>query len=172
VDKRSRMSVTRVAYCALFTTLALILSYVESKIPAPVPVPGVKLGLANLAIIMVLYIYSWKEALLVSILRIFLSSLLFGSAISLSFSLAGGFVSLLVMIILKKTNLFPLMGVSMIGGVAHNFGQMVVAICMVQTLSLGYYFAILMITGALTGLVIGYVGGLAIKTLKKVMIRR
>lgn len=164
---KNGMNVHTLANCALLTATAMILSYVESQIPIPFPVPGMKLGLANYAIIVVLYLYGWKEALLVSFMRIVLTGLLFGNLMSISFSLAGGLLSLIVMIVLKKFKILPVMGVSMIGGVMHNLGQILVAMTVVQTTKILYYFAILMVTGAITGLLIGYAGRLSLKILRK-----
>lgn len=168
-DNSNKTNTKKLAVCALLTAFAMILSYVEAIIPIPFPVPGMKLGLANLAIIIVIYLYSWKEALLVSAMRIILTSLLFGTMMSFSFSIAGGVLSLLVMAVLKKTNILPMIGVSMLGGVTHNLGQILVAMVVLGTTKIGYYFAILMITGAITGVLIGYLGGIGLKTLKKVI---
>ncbi|MBQ0059325.1 MAG: Gx transporter family protein [Lachnospiraceae bacterium] len=165
------MTSGKIATCALLTTVAMVLSYVEAMMPIPFPVPGMKLGLANLAIILVLYLYSWREALLVSVVRILLSGFLFGNVMSIAFSLAGGFLSLLLMALIKKTKWLPMMGISMIGGVTHNLGQLIVAMIVLQTTKIGYYFAALMVTGAITGLLIGLLGSAIYERLKKVAVK-
>ena len=142
---------------ALFTTTALMLSYIESLFPFFFGVPGMKLGLANLAVVVALYFYGWREAFTVNILRIVLSGLLFGNLFSVLFSLGGALVSFVSMAAAKKTGL-SLCGVSMAGGVFHNIGQLVIAAFLVQTVEVGYYAPILLIAGLVTGLVIGVLG--------------
>lgn len=171
-NKNNKLDVKKMALCALFTAFAMILSYVEALIPIPFPVPGMKLGLANLAIIMVMYLYSWKEAFLVSVMRIILTSLLFGTGMSFAFSIAGGVLSLIIMALIKKSKLLPMFGVSMVGGVMHNLGQLIIAMIIIKTTKLGYYFAILMVTGAVTGILNGYLGSLGLKSLNKVIYRK
>ena len=122
----------RVAYFGVFTALALIFSYVESLIPIQLGIPGVKLGLANLIIVIALYKMRLSEVFLLSIVRILLSGFLFGNYFSILYSLAGGLLSLAVMALLKKTGDFSVMGISMAGGVFHNVGQLVVAMMVVE----------------------------------------
>lgn len=145
----------RVAYFGVFTALALIFSYVETLIPLPVGIPGVKLGLANLLIVILLYKEGAKEALLLSVVRIVLSGFLFGNLFSIFYSLAGGLVSFLVMVLLKKNGSFSVMGVSIAGGVSHNIGQLFVAMAVVQTYRAEAYLPVLLAAGALTGLLVG-----------------
>ena len=121
---------TRVAYFGVFTALALIFSYVESLIPFQIGIPGVKLGLANLIIVIALYKMSLREAYLLSVTRVVLAGLIFGS-------------------------MFSILGVSIAGGVMHNVGQLIVAMFVVQTFSVSYYIPVLLIAGLITGLVIG-----------------
>lgn len=142
---------------ALFVTSALMLSYIESLFPFFFGVPGMKLGLANLAVVVVLYHYGWREALTVNILRIILSGLLFGNMFSILFSLGGALVSFLCMTAAKRVGL-SLYGVSMAGGVFHNVGQLVIAAFLVGTAAVGYYAPGLLVVGLVTGAVIGALG--------------
>ena len=118
----------KIALGGILTALAMIFSYIESLIPIPLPVPGVKLGIANIAIISVLYLLGSGQALLVNLLRITLTAVLFGNFNSFLFSMAGGMLSLLVMVILKKSGHFSIVGVSVAGGVFHNVGQITAAV--------------------------------------------
>ena len=149
------------------TALALILSYVESLIPAFVAVPGVKMGLANIVVVFALYTLGPGEAAIVSIIRVLLSSLLFGSILSLSYSAAGAVISLLSMIILMKTKIFGVTSVSVTGGVFHNLGQLLVACLVLETDVLLYYLPVLILSGTITGAVIGIASSIVIKRLQK-----
>lgn len=155
----------RVAYFGVFTALALIFSYVESLIPIQLGIPGVKLGLANLIIVIALYKMRLSEVFLLSIVRILLSGFLFGNYFSILYSLAGGLLSLAVMALLKKTGDFSVMGISMAGGVFHNVGQLVVAMMVVETFSVGYYLPVLLVAGLMTGFLIGVAAGEMLKRL-------
>ena len=146
---------TRVAYFGVFTALALIFSYVESLIPFQIGIPGVKLGLANLIIVIALYKMSLREAYLLSVTRVVLSGFLFSNLFSILYSLAGALASLTVMAVLKRTGGFSVTGVSIAGGVMHNVGQLIVAMFVVQTFSVSYYIPVLLAAGLVTGLVIG-----------------
>lgn len=160
----------RAAYFGVFTALALIFSYVESLIPIHFGVPGIKLGLANLLIVIFLYKRNAKEALLLSVIRIVLSGFLFANLFSILYSLAGGILSLAVMAYLKKRGTFSVVGISIAGGVAHNLGQLVVAMLVVETYRVGYYFPVLLIAGVLTGMLIGIVAVEILKRLKNIVL--
>lgn len=160
----------KAAYFGVFTALALIFSYVETLIPFQFGIPGVKLGLVNLIIVIVLYKTDWKEALLLSIVRIVLAGFIFGSLFSILYSLAGGILSLAVMALLKKKDSFSVMGVSMAGGVTHNVGQLIVAMIVVETYQVGYYLPVLLIAGLITGAVIGIVAGEVLKRIRGIHI--
>ena len=147
--------VKKTALLGMLTSLALIASYIETLIPVPIPVPGVKLGLANLIILIVLKLYGAKEGLLLNILRILLAGFLFGSFSTILYSLAGGLLSFAVMGVLLKTKLFSLVGVSIAGGVCHNLGQLLLAIVVLNSAALLSYMPVLLISGLLTGLLIG-----------------
>jgi heptaprenyl diphosphate synthase len=156
----------KVAFLGIFTALAMILSYIETLIPSFVAIPGIKLGLANIAVIVILYKIGWKEAFAVSIIRVILSSLLFTTVLSMLYSLAGAILSLFAMILLKKIKLSTIT-ISVIGGVCHNIGQIAVAIFMTETAELVYYLPVLLITGTISGILIGLVGAITVKKMEK-----
>ena len=149
------MNQKKIAYLGLFASVAIIFGYVESLIPFFAGIPGIKLGLANLAVLFILETYSWKEAALVSVVRIFVIGFLFGNLFSILYSLAGAALSLTVMTLIKKKSNFSILGVSVAGGVSHNVGQLIVAAVIVENTSLLYYAPALLISGVVTGLLIG-----------------
>ena len=157
---------SKAAYFGVFTALALIFSYVETLIPIQFGVPGIKLGLANLIIVIVLYKTDWREALLLSVVRIILAGFIFGSLFSIIYSLAGGILSLAVMALLKRADRLSVVGVSMAGGVCHNIGQLIVAMVVVETYQVGYYLPVLLIAGLITGAVIGAIAGEVLKRIR------
>jgi heptaprenyl diphosphate synthase len=146
---------SKVAYFGVLTALALIFSYVETLIPIQFGIPGVKLGLANLIIVIALYRMKLSEAYLLSIVRVLLAGFIFGNYFSIIYSLAGGLLSLTVMALLRKKGGFSVIGVSIAGGVFHNIGQLIVASVIVETFSMMYYVPVLLIAGLVTGLLIG-----------------
>lgn len=146
---------SKVAYFGVFTTLALIFSYVETLIPIQFGIPGVKLGLANLIIVIALYRMKLSETYLLSIVRVLLAGFIFGNYFSIIYSLAGGLLSLTVMALLRKKGGFSVIGVSIAGGVFHNIGQLIIASVIVETFSVMYYVPVLLIAGLVTGLLIG-----------------
>ncbi|HIX62845.1 MAG TPA: Gx transporter family protein [Candidatus Mediterraneibacter colneyensis] len=158
----------RAAYFGVFTALALILGYVESLIPIQFGVPGIKLGLANLIIVMVLCKRGWKEALLLSVVRIVLSGFIFGNLFSILYSFAGGMLSLLVMALMVKISRFSTVGISIAGGVCHNIGQLIVAMLAVETYQVGFYLPVLLISGVITGALIGITAGEVMKRTKNI----
>jgi len=153
----------KIAYLSVVTALALVLSYLESLFPPFVAVPGVKVGLANIAVVFALYKLGFNQACAVSVLRVFLVSVLFGSAVSLSYSGAGALVSLLGMFFLKRTELFSVPVVSISGAVLHNLAQTAVACIMLDTSVLKYYIPVLLLTGIAAGVVIGLVSAVLIQ---------
>lgn len=144
-----------IAFMGLFAAAAILFGYVETLVPVFITIPGVKLGLANLVTVIVLYLYSWKEAAAISLVRICVIGFLFGNLFSIAYSLSGAAVSLLAMTLLKKTNGFSMAGISIVGGVTHNIGQLAVAMFIVENFSLLYYLPALLISGLVTGLLIG-----------------
>lgn len=149
------MTTKRVAYCAMLTALAMIFGYVEALIPFGFGIPGVKLGLANIVIVLALYILPGYQAFAIQLMRIVLVSFLFGNLSMMIYSLAGGVFSFLVMYFMKKGNGFSITGVSIAGGVSHNIGQLLVAVLVVQNLKIAFYFPALMLAGLVTGCLIG-----------------
>lgn len=145
----------RVAYFGVFTALALIFSYVETLIPISFGIPGVKLGLANLIIVIALFKLKLKETYLLSVVRILLSGFLFGNYFSIIYSLAGTLLSLSVMALLKRAGGFSIIGISIAGGVFHNIGQLFVAMAVVEMFQAAYYVPVLLVAGLLTGCLIG-----------------
>ena len=160
------MKTKKITVMALTTALAMILSFVESQIPAFVAIPGVKMGLANIAVVFALYKLGWKEAIAVSLVRVFLVSLLFGTGASLFYSAAGAVLSLLGMIGLKATGLFSSVAVSVAGGVLHNVGQIGMACLLLETDVLRYYLPFLALSGILAGVVIGVLAAVMVKRIK------
>ena len=153
----------KVAVFGVFTSLALILSYVELLIPINFGIPGMKLGLANLLVVILLYKGCPRDALLLSVIRILLSGLIFGNMFSIFYSLGGGLLSLAVMVFLKKTGQFTVAGISIGGGASHNVGQLLVAMFVVQTYQVGYYLPVFLIAGVITGAVIGILSAEVLK---------
>lgn len=156
---------SKAAYFGVFTALALIFSYVETLIPIHFGIPGIKLGLANLLIVIFLYKRNAKEALLLSVTRIILSGFMFANLFSILYSLSGGVLSLVVMAFLKKKEIFSVIGVSIAGGITHNLGQLIVAMLVVETYRVGYYFPVLLLAGVITGMLIGIVANEVLKHL-------
>ena len=156
------MKTKKIAVLALAIALAMILSFVESQIPAFVAIPGVKVGLANIAVVFVLYKLGWKEAVLISLVRVFMVSVLFGTAVSLFYSVAGAVLSLTGMVLLKRTGLFSTVAVSVTGGVLHNVGQILMACLLLETNVIVYYLPFLILSGVIAGVVIGVVSAIMV----------
>lgn len=153
----------QLALLSMCATVALVLAYAESLLPPlSVAIPGIKLGLPNIAIIFVLYSFGFPQAAAVSFIRIVVISLLFGFQM-FPYSMAGAALSLVVMVLLKKTGLFSSVGVSVAGGIFHNVGQILMAMLIFKTAGLGYYLIILAITGTVSGIFIGLCGSFLVK---------
>lgn len=157
----------KVALFGMMVALAFTLSYLESLIPFNFVVPGVKLGLANLVVVVALYIMKPSEALAIAVIRIFLAGLTFGNVYSLAYSLCGGLLSFGVMYLAKKTKL-SVIGVSMLGGVCHNIGQIIVAAAVTETIRIAYYLPVLLIAGLLTGFLMGVISRPVINRFEKI----
>lgn len=145
----------KTAYLGLFLALALICSYIESLVPFYFGIPGVKLGLTNIVVLLMLYTMGAKAAFTVSVLRIMLAGLLFGNLFSILYSMAGGVLSFLCMLLLKQTGKFKIISVSAAGGITHNLGQMAIAALVVENINLFYYYPVLLVAGTVTGVLIG-----------------
>lgn len=159
-----RSTSRKLAYLGLCTAVALILAYVEVLLPPLfTAVPGIKLGLPNIAIIFVLYRYGVRYAAAVSFVRIAVVAMLFGNPMTFVYSLAGAFLSLFVMALLRRMDFLSMIGVSVAGGVFHNVGQILMAMLLLGTAELGYYLIVLAITGTVSGIFVGLCGALAVR---------
>ena len=150
----------KVALYGILIALAMVMSFVESLIPLPVPVPGVKLGLANLVTIAGLYLIGIPGTIGVTVLRVVLVGLSFGNPYSMIYGLSGSFLSLLIMALAKKYRWFSQVGISILGGIFHNIGQITFAALIVQTAGVYVYLPVLLIAGCIAGAVIGILGGI------------
>jgi heptaprenyl diphosphate synthase len=149
------MTTKSVAHCGTLTALAMIFGYVEALIPFHFGIPGVKLGLPNIITVFALYTLPVYQVFAIQVMRIVLVSFLFGSLSMMLYSLAGGLLSLVVMVLLKKKKWLSIAGVSLAGGVSHNIGQLAVAVLVVQNLKIAFYLPALLASGLVTGGLIG-----------------
>lgn len=163
---KKRSHVLYITHTAMLTLIALGLSYIESLIPPLIPVPGIKIGLANIAVIFVLYKKDVISAAAVSLIRVFISFILFGSVLSLAYSLCGALFSLFLMFLLKKLSIFSEIGVSVCGALAHNVAQIAVACLIFSSKEIFYYLPVLMISATVTGIIIGLISCLMIRKVK------
>lgn len=166
MQSHNKFAGSDVALYGMFISVTIVLSYLESIIPMPIPIPGIKLGLANVVIIWLLYSMGIKAAVIVSVLRVLLSGFLFGNLFSVVFSLVGAALSLSVMILLKKFTKLSTVGVSIAGAVMHNVGQIIVAIIVLENGLIIYYLPYLIISGVVTGIFIGILGAILYKKIK------
>ena len=157
------MKASKLSLLALSVSLAMILSFVEGQIPAMVAIPGVKVGLANIVVVFALYKLGWKEAVVISLTRVFLVGLLFGNGISILYSITGATVSFVAMVLLKQAKVFSTMAVSVAGGVLHNLGQIAMACVIMGTDVLRYYAPFLILSGTLAGIAIGVLAAIMIR---------
>ncbi len=165
-----RNKTRRIALLGVLTSVALVLSYLEVMLPPiSTAVPGIKMGLPNIIIIFLLYKFGLKEAVTVSLVRVFIVALLFGNVMTLAYSVAGAVLSLGLMTLFKKFDFFSQVGVSIIGGISHNLGQILVAIFLFDTIQIGYYMIVLSITGTIAGVVIGIISSILVKKLEKLV---
>ena len=160
------MKTKKLVTLAVTISVAMILSFVESRIPAFVAIPGVKVGLANIAVIFALYKMGWLEAIVVSVIRVILVALLFGSVVSLAYSIAGALISLSLMILLRKIGIFTEIAVSVVGGITHNIGQILIAFLLLETKVVFYYLPFLLVSGVIAGIAVGVASALLIKRIK------
>ena len=164
--KDNRTKLKKIAFIGISASLALLLSYVEFLLP-PIyaAVPGIKLGLPNVVIMYLMYTVGLKYAAPVSFVRIFISALLFGNVTTLAYSLAGAVLSLSLMAVLKHFDKLSAVGVSVAGGIAHNIGQILVAMVLLDTPQIAYYIIVLALTGTVSGVFIGLCSAILIKRL-------
>jgi len=153
-----RLQTKEIAKMGLLLAVGLVLSYIESMIPFYFGIPGAKLGLTNLMVLLVLYVYGWKWALALNVMRILLAGFMFGNLFGILYSLAGAGLSFLIMYLLWKKQYFTMTGVSIAGGVFHNVGQIIVASLLISKFSFIYYLPFLLITGVIAGFLVGRLG--------------
>lgn len=158
--------VESIAVVGVLSAFAIILSYIETFITFDFYIPGVKLGIANIAVVIVLVKYGMGQAFMVNIIRIFIVCIMFSNTFSLLFSLIGAAFSFVVMCILKRAGCFGIIGISVSGAVFHNIGQIILASILIYGKSIVYYIPVLIIAGIITGIIIGIVSGMVIKHLK------
>lgn len=157
----------KLATSAVLASLGLIFSYIEAIIPFSFGIPGVKLGIANLVVLIALYTLGTSYALSINVIRILVAGLLFNGLFGALYSLAGALLSFVVMLMLKRTKLFSIVGVSMAGGVVHNLGQLLIAALIISNLKIFFYFPILLFSGMITGILIGIVSHLVLRRLRQ-----
>lgn len=157
----------KITSVAMFACVALLCSYIEMMIPNPFAMQGIKLGLANSVVLFSIYYFSFREAYMISVVRVVLVSLLFGSFFSLAFSLAGCTISMIAMYLAYRSKLFSIVGNSIIGAVFHNIGQLLVAMILLESISVIYYFVGLLISGVISGCFIGLLCQKVVKQIKR-----
>lgn len=168
----NKSKVKNIALYGVMIALAMIFSYLESFIPINllIPVPGVKLGLANIVVLFALYTMRFGDAVVIAVIRVLLSGLIFGNPMTIAYSLAGSMLSIVVMYLLKKTDL-SIIGVSMVGGISHNIGQLIVAVILTSTVRIAYLVPVLLVTGMVTGLLMGVAAKLVIPRVEAIVKR-
>ena len=139
------------------TSLAIVFGYIEHLIPLPIGIYGIKLGLANLVVVIMLYALNSYSAFTINMMRIIICSMLFGTFTSFWYSFIGGLLSFGIMIIIKKTDKFSPMGISICGAIAHNVGQIAIAVILMEEFKIAFYLPVLLIVGAITGALIGLI---------------
>lgn len=163
------VSAKKTAFYGLFLALALVAGYVERLLPINLGIPGVKLGLANAVTMVLLYTVGIREAAGISVIRILLTGMLFGNGFAMVYSGAGAVCSLGIMLLLKRTNKFSCVGISVAGGVFHNLGQIIVAALVLETQALLYYLPVLILSGLAAGIIIGILSGIVIRRIEPVI---
>lgn len=166
---KDRWSTRKIAYMGMFIAVAMVFSYVESLIPVNIAVPGVKLGLANLVTIVVMFKMDVRSAWVISLIRVVLSALLFGNLSIMVYSLAGAALSLLVMTLCMKLKIFGLLGTSILGAVSHNAGQIIMAAILMKSGNIMLYIPVLCISGTIAGICIGLAGAVLVRNLPKLL---
>ena len=166
---KDRWSTQKIAYMGMFIAVAMVFSYVESLIPVNIAVPGVKLGLANLVTIVVMFKMDVRSAWVISLIRVVLSALLFGNLSIMVYSLAGAVLSLLVMTLCMKLKIFGLLGTSILGAVSHNAGQIIMAAILMKSGNIMLYIPVLCISGTIAGICIGLAGAVLVRNLPNLL---
>ncbi len=145
------------AYLGLMAALAILVGYVEALIPINFGIPGMKLGLSNIVLLIMLYHYGFKEAIAISAVRVVVIGFLFGNLFSIIYSMAGAVMSMIVMLLLMRTDRFSSVGISAAGGVAHNMGQLIIAYLVMPAMPVFWYVPVLMLAGTATGALNGFI---------------
>ena len=156
--KKKRLT-QKIALYGVLTTIAMMLSYLEALVPLSVAVPGIKIGLANIAVVFALYSLGTAAACSVSGVRVLLLALLFGNVMTFAYSVSGAVLSLAVMAALEHSGKFGCIGVSVAGGIAHNGGQILCAALLLGTRQILYYLPVLIVSGTVAGVVVGLLAG-------------
>ena len=167
--KEPASAAKKTAYLGLLAAAAILCGYIEFLIPFNFGIPGIKLGLSNFVILIVLYTYGFPGALTVSLVRVLVTGFLFGNLFSMAYGLAGAVLSLIVMALLKRTGKFALVGISAAGGAFHNIGQMIVAYAVTPALPLLWYLPVLMLAGLVTGTIIGIIAGIILSRIRSLI---
>ncbi|MGN0437898.1 MAG: Gx transporter family protein [Lachnospiraceae bacterium] len=160
------MKTRDITILSLLLAISFVLSYLEFCLPVFIPIPGVKLGLANVATMYVLYKYSPWKAFSFVFIRVLLTSMIFSGFNTFLFSLAGGMLSILLMFPAMKMKFFSMLGVSMIGAIAHNIGQIIVACILMKNANIFYYLPVLLVSGIVAGFFVGYVSYLLVEKMR------
>ena len=171
-NRRSGEAIKRLCVYGLLIALAFVLSYVESLIPMAalgIVIPGVKIGLANIVVMVALYTLGARDALILSLIRILLVSFTFGNTVSMLYSLGGGILSYAVMAVLKRAKVFTMITVSIAGGIFHNVGQILMAMLVLENVGVAAYLPVLFVSGTITGLLIGLLGGEVAKRIRRIV---
>lgn len=158
----------KIAILAIIIVISLLFSYLDSLIIIPLPIPGLKMGLANIMVVYTLYKLNIKDAIIVSFIRLILAGILFGSIVSFLYGLVGAILSLTLMIILKKLTSLKMLTISIIGAIMHNIGQILVAVILMNTAEIALYLPLLIITGIISGLAVGILSRLLFEYTKKI----
>lgn len=162
------MKTKKITLFSLFGAIAIIFGYIEMLFPVPLPIPGIKLGLGNIAVLVTLYIFNNKTAWFIMLIKVFVTSILFSTPLTLIYSLAGGILSLIIITIMKKFN-FNIITVSIGGGIFHNVGQLFTAGVILKNINILYYLPILIIAGSIMAVTVGVVSKIIIERLKKIL---
>lgn len=161
----------KIMILSLLVSQALVLSMIERLIPNPVPIPGVKLGLANIISLFTIVTFGIKDTLIVLILRVLLASMFTGGVSSFLYSISGGMLSTFVMWIMYHYfyDRFSFMSISILGAVFHNIAQLIIASIVIDDIRIFYYFPILIISAIITGILIGITAKYTIKPIKTIL---
>ncbi|HHU53555.1 MAG TPA: Gx transporter family protein [Clostridiaceae bacterium] len=160
------MKTKRITFLAMLIAISMILSYLESFLPQIYIVPGIKLGLANIPVMFAIFKLKPSDALIISGIRILLLSMLFRNFLSFLFSITGGLMSIGLMLLCKKMKFFSILGISVVGGVSHNLGQILIAVFIANTPGLFFYLPILIVSGTLAGIAIGLICNLLVNRIQ------